>query len=478
MPKKGEPLSSGEVAVLRRWIAEGAVWPKDHVIQEKARADTSWWSLRPLADVKPPSRPLSGELPDAWADNPIDRFVLVKLFEKGLRPSPPADRRTLIRRVTYDLTGLPPTPEEVDAFVADRRPVAYERLVDRLLASPHYGERWGRHWLDVVRFGESVGFERNIIIDNAWPFRDHVIRSFNADKPFDQLVLDHLAGDVVGRGDPAVEVGTGFLVCGAYDNVKNLDPRADGPEPSQRDRRHGPGHLGSLPRPDDRLCPLPQPQVRPDPPARLLQSPGHLRRASGTAAGWSPRPKPAAPTRRVSSSCRPNRPGSVASGPASKTRSWPAAASTPRSTKPAGSARRPSRPRRSRPSHPILARFVRLIVTGRLDNPELATGYGIDEFEVWTAGDGSRNVALATNGGARRRREPAGERLRRRLQCEARNRRSVRCGLDRRRPRADDHAGETGADRPGRVLEQPRPRQQDEVLPDPLRGGIPRRGLE
>ena len=148
----------------------------------------------------------------------------MKLFEKGLRPAPPADRRTLIRRVTYDLTGLPPTPEEVDAFVADSSPVAYERLVDRLLASPHYGERWGRHWLDVVRFGESVGFERNIIIDNAWPFRDHVIRSFNADKPFDQLVLDHLAGDVIGRGDPAVEVGTGFLVCGAYDNVKNLDP--------------------------------------------------------------------------------------------------------------------------------------------------------------------------------------------------------------------------------------------------------------
>jgi hypothetical protein len=193
MPQKGDPLSPEAVAVLRRWIAEGASWPQGLVLSERTRADASWWSLRPLRDVPVPTRTAAGEeLSDRWVLNPIDRFVLAKLREKGLRPAPQADRRILIRRVTYDLTGLPPTPEEVAAFLADPSPAAYEAVVDRLLASPQYGEHWGRHWLDVVRFGESVGFERNIIIDNAWPFRDHVIQSFNEDKPFDQLVLDHL----------------------------------------------------------------------------------------------------------------------------------------------------------------------------------------------------------------------------------------------------------------------------------------------
>ncbi|HEX6984223.1 MAG TPA: DUF1549 and DUF1553 domain-containing protein, partial [Planctomycetaceae bacterium] len=126
----------------------------------------------------------------------------------------------------YDLTGLPPTPEEIESFAAADRPDAYERLVDRLLASPRYGERWGRHWLDVVRFGESNGFERNVLINNVWPFRDYVIRSFNEDKPFDRLVLEHLAGDVIAAGDSDVAVGTAFLVCGPYDNVGNQDPAA------------------------------------------------------------------------------------------------------------------------------------------------------------------------------------------------------------------------------------------------------------
>ncbi len=153
------------------------------MIGERSKADTSWWSLRPLAAADPPTTAGS---PATWQGNPVDRFVYQKLVEKGLTPSPRADKRALIRRVTYDLTGLPPTPEEVEAFLADSSPDAYEKLVDRLLASPHYGEQWGRHWLDVVRFGESRGFERNEIIDNAWPFRDYVIRSFNEDKPFDQ----------------------------------------------------------------------------------------------------------------------------------------------------------------------------------------------------------------------------------------------------------------------------------------------------
>ena len=137
MPRKGEPLTPGQVGVLRRWIAEGATWPEGLELQEKARFDTSWWSLQPLATGAPPAF-AAGELTEDWLRNPIDRFVIAKLIEKGLRPSEPADRRTLIRRVTYDLTGLPPTPEEVDAFVLDTSPEAYEAVVDRLVASPRY----------------------------------------------------------------------------------------------------------------------------------------------------------------------------------------------------------------------------------------------------------------------------------------------------------------------------------------------------
>jgi hypothetical protein len=129
-----------------------------------------------------------------WSINPIDRFVFRELQERNLTPSPPASPAALLRRATFDLLGLPPTSQEGENFLANVEPRAWESLVDRLLASPHYGEQWGRHWLDVVRFGESNGFERNVIINNLWPFRDYVIRSFNEDKPFDQFTREHLAG--------------------------------------------------------------------------------------------------------------------------------------------------------------------------------------------------------------------------------------------------------------------------------------------
>ncbi len=225
MPPTGERLSVREVALLRLWIDGGAVWPADSVpvtaSSEPRRADkATWWSLQPLSTVEPP---LPAGIPAEWAVSPIDRFVYAGLAAKGLTPAPSADRRTLIRRLYYDLTGLPPTPEEVESFVADTDPRAWERLVDRLLASPRYGEQWGRHWLDVARFGESKGFEQNHIINNLWPYRDYVIKSFNDDKPFNRFIIEQLAGDVIGQGDPSVEVATGFLVCGPYDSVGNKD---------------------------------------------------------------------------------------------------------------------------------------------------------------------------------------------------------------------------------------------------------------
>lgn len=219
MPKEGPALSADEVTVLRNWIVTGARWPDSIVVKERSKADKSWWSLQPIHAGAPPS----AGIPRDWSENSIDRFIHTKLATTGLHPNLPADRRTLVRRVTYDLTGLPPTPAEVAAFVGDESANAYEKLVDRLLASPRYGEHFGRYWLDAVRFGESTGFEVNHLIENAWPYRDYVIRSFNDDKRFDQFIMEHLAADSLGPGDPSVEIGLAFLVCGPVDIVGNSD---------------------------------------------------------------------------------------------------------------------------------------------------------------------------------------------------------------------------------------------------------------
>jgi len=235
MPPK-KKLTSEQIADLTTWVKLGAPDPREAATVEVKRGDKSWWSLQALAKVQPPEtsdlKAKTGKVTKsqrtkfdfkAWQANPIDRYILAKLAEKDLQPNAPAERRALIRRVTYDVTGLPPTPEEVDAFIKDKSPDAYAKLVDRLLASPQYGERWGRHWLDIVRFGESNGFERNFIIDNAWPFRDYVIRSINEDKPFNQFIIEHLAGDVVGKDQPDIEIGSAFMTIGPYDDVGNQD---------------------------------------------------------------------------------------------------------------------------------------------------------------------------------------------------------------------------------------------------------------
>ncbi len=173
---------------------------------------------------KPARRPAQPNVKNSsWARNPVDRFVLAKLEAEGLAPSPEADRRTLIRRLSFDLTGLPPSPEEVGRFAADPNPRAYEELVDRLLASPRYGERWGRHWLDVVHYGESHGYDKDKLRPNSWPYRDYVIRSFNSDKPYSRFVAEQLAGDVLYPDEPDGVVATGFLAAGPWDFVGHVE---------------------------------------------------------------------------------------------------------------------------------------------------------------------------------------------------------------------------------------------------------------
>jgi hypothetical protein len=216
MPPK-KPLDDADRETLRAWIAAGAVWDGGDIdpyeFTTETRAGYDWWSLRPIERPAPPA--VEGD----WPRNDIDCFVLSELQAHNLHPSPEADRAMLIRRLSFDLLGLPPTPEEVAAFLADERPDAYEHLVDRLLESPHYGERWARHWLDIVRFGESQGFERDKLRNNAWPYRDWVIAALNDDLPYDEFTRLQLAGDVLRPDDPLAVAATGFLTAGAYDEV-------------------------------------------------------------------------------------------------------------------------------------------------------------------------------------------------------------------------------------------------------------------
>ena len=206
MPPKGDPLSAPQIELLRRWVAEGAKFEQH-------------WAFRARVDV-----PLPQVSNAKWLRNSIDRFVQAKLEESGLPPAPEADRRVLIRRLTFDLAGLPPTPLEIDAFLADRSPVAYERLVDRLLASPHYGERAAQHWFDVVRFAETEGFEYDRLLVGAWRYRDYVIDAFNVDVPYDRFVMEQLAGDELDPNDPRLQIAVGLHRLGPVRrNVGNPD---------------------------------------------------------------------------------------------------------------------------------------------------------------------------------------------------------------------------------------------------------------
>ncbi len=220
MPPK-HPLSNGEKSQLREWILAGAAWGTDPInpfrYTSEHRAGYDWWALQPVVEPAIPIEIAGGRTEDQ--QNAIDAFIAEKRQALGLHGSQAADRRTLIRRISFDLLGLPPSAEEVAAFDGDAAPDAYERLVDRLLASPAYGERWTRHWLDVARYGESQGFERDKLRTNSWRYRDWLIEAFNDDLPYDEFARQQLAGDVLDPENPSSRIATGFLVAGAYDEV-------------------------------------------------------------------------------------------------------------------------------------------------------------------------------------------------------------------------------------------------------------------
>lgn len=214
-------LEDEEIADLIRWIQQGAVWGAETAPDpgEVAAKAASFWSFQP-----PVEPPLPRGVPKDWARNPVDRFIFARLREKGLKPAPLADKRTLIRRATYDLTGLPPTPEEVEAFLRDRSPRAFEKVVDRLLASPRYGERWGRRWLDLVRYADTAGDSADYPIPQARFYRDYVIASFNRDKPYDQFLREQIAGDLLPYRDEEDRwekiVATGYLAIARRFSVR------------------------------------------------------------------------------------------------------------------------------------------------------------------------------------------------------------------------------------------------------------------
>ena len=216
MPPKGGALTSAQIALLSRWIAEGANWP--------AASEIKHWAF------VPPIRPAVPAVKNkAWARNPIDHFILAKIEKRGSQPSPAAEKRVALRRVFLDLTGLPPTLAEQDTFLADKSPDAFAKLVDDLLARTSYGERWGRHWLDLARYAESNGYERDAAKPSVWRYRDYVISAFNTDKPYDRFIREQIAGDELPDANAETLIATGFHRLGPWDDepADSLQDRAD-----------------------------------------------------------------------------------------------------------------------------------------------------------------------------------------------------------------------------------------------------------
>jgi mono/diheme cytochrome c family protein len=239
-PKENDRLNENQIQLVKQWIDAGAPWPDDErraflventewnysdgiKVKTSKALSATWqnrrykpedlWAFKPVGDPEVPQEYKSE------SGNPIDAFINRNLEEQAIAPAPRADKQTLIRRLTFDLTGLPPTPEEVRAFVEDDTPDAYEKLIDRLLDSPRYGEQWGRHWLDVVRYADTDGFSNDYERPNAWRYRDYVIRSFNEDKPYDQFIMEQIAGDEIDPEDPEMLVAVGYLRMGPWEHT-------------------------------------------------------------------------------------------------------------------------------------------------------------------------------------------------------------------------------------------------------------------
>ena len=235
-PKEADRLTEEQTWLIRDWINAGAPWVSDGdievieeryaegmVVQTSGGLDDDWtyrryeeedlWAYQPVVDPAVPA--------ESGMAHPVDAFIDRKLYHIGLEPARLADRRTLIRRATFDLIGLPPTPQEVEAFVEDRSSDdrAFKKVVDRLLDDPRYGEQWGRHWLDVVRYADSAGFSNDYERPSAWRYRDYVIRSFNQDKPFDQFIVEQVAGDEWDPENPDALLATGFLRMGPWEHT-------------------------------------------------------------------------------------------------------------------------------------------------------------------------------------------------------------------------------------------------------------------
>ena len=215
MPMGGKPLEAKLLELIKNWIEAGAEWPE--ALSAKAEIKKHWAFVPPVR----PSEPAVKNA--AWASNPVDRFILAKLEREQVQPSPEADRTTLLRRLSLDLVGLPPSVEEVDAFVKDRSPDAYKKQVERLLASPHYGERWARHWLDAARYADSDGYEKDKI-RSAWFYRDWVIQALNKDLPYDKFIIDQIAGDLLPNATQDQKVATGFLRNSMINEEGGVDP--------------------------------------------------------------------------------------------------------------------------------------------------------------------------------------------------------------------------------------------------------------
>lgn len=214
MPQKGERLTTNQINLLKAWIDAGAQWPDGELGTQNSELGTNQhWAF------KPPQRPAIPKVRNsAWVRNPIDAFIALEHEGHGLIPAPEASRRVLIRRLSLDLIGLPPTPEQIDAFLSDTTSDAYEKLVERFLNSPHYGERWGRHWLDLARWAETEGYEKNTFRASVWRYRDYVVKAFNQDKPYDQFLREQIAGDEIVPYSDENLIATGFLSGARYSN--------------------------------------------------------------------------------------------------------------------------------------------------------------------------------------------------------------------------------------------------------------------